>query len=114
MAEFLLLFRHGDIREANLSPEQMQAQMQKWMDWMGDLVKQGKVVSSQPLERTGKVLQGTKKVVTDGPFAEGKEIIGGYLLCKADNIEEATEIAKGCPILNSDAGTVEVRPVGKM
>ena len=114
MAEFLLLFRHDDIRNANLSPEQMQAQMQKWVAWMGDIASQGKMLSSQPLERAGKVVRGTKKAITDGPFAEGKEVIGGYLLCKADTIEEATAIAEGCPILEHEAGTVEVRPIGRM
>jgi hypothetical protein len=114
MAEFLLLFRGPDRHNLNQSPEQMQAVMQRWMNWMGDLTKQGKMVGAQPLENTGKVLQGTKKVITDGPFAEGKEIIGGYLLCKAADINEAIEISKGCPILEFDEGTVEVRPIGQM
>ena len=109
-----MLFRHDDIRNANLSPEQMQAQMQKWAAWMGDIANQGKMLSSQPLEKAGKVVRGTKKAITDGPFAEGKEVIGGYLLCKADTIEEAAAIAQGCPILEYDAGTVEVRPIGRM
>ena len=115
MAEFLLLFRgaasgHGP----KLSPEEMQAQMERWMQWLGDLTKDGKMLGAQPLEATGKVLRGTKKILVDGPFAEGKEIVGGYLLCKAESIDEAIAIAKGCPILEHDQGSVEVRPVGKM
>jgi hypothetical protein len=88
--------------------------MQRWTNWMGDIAQQGKLVGAQPLENTGKVVQGTKKLVLDGPFAEGKEIIGGYLLCKTETIEEAIELSKGCPILDFDEGTVEVRPIGKM
>ena len=114
MAEFLLLFRGADRRNLNQSPEQMQALMQRWMNWMGDITKQGKMVGAQPLDNTGKVVKGTKKVITDGPFAEGKEIIGGYLICKAETIDEAIEISKGCPILDFDEGTVEVRPIGQM
>jgi hypothetical protein len=114
MAEFLLLFRGTDRRNLNQSPEQMQALMQKWMGWMGEITKQGKMVAAQPLESSGKVIKGTKKVITDGPFAEGKEVIGGYLLCKADTIDEAIEMSKGCPILEFDEGTVEVRPIGQM
>ena len=114
MAEFLLLFRGVDRRNLNASPEQLQALMQRWTNWMGDIAQQGKLVGAQPLENTGKVVQGTKKLVLDGPFAEGKEIIGGYLLCKTETIEEAIELSKGCPILDFDEGTVEVRPLGKM
>ena len=113
MAEFLLLFRGGfnaDDRAA-LSPEQMQANMQKWNAWMGGLAKEGKMLGAQPLQAAGKTVRGKSKAIVDGPFAEGKEVIGGYLLCKADTIEEATEIGKGCPILEHDNGSVEVRAV---
>jgi hypothetical protein len=111
MAEFLFLFRGG---ERPQSPEQMQAQMQKWSEWMEGLGKQGKMLGAQPLEGSGKIVKGTKKVVSDGPFAEGKEVIGGYLVCKADTIEEAVEISKGCPIFAYESGVVEVRPVQSM
>ena len=115
MAEFLLLFRgaangHGPVPP----PEERQAQMQKWTNWLSNLTQQGKMLGAQPLDASGKVVQGTKKTVTDGPFAEGKEIVGGYLLCKADNWDEAIEISKGCPILEHEQGTVEVRAVGQM
>jgi hypothetical protein len=114
MAEFLLLFRGGDPDFFNQSPEQMQAQMEKWNQWMGGLAKQGKLMGSQPLEHGGKTVHGKKKAVVDGPFAEGKEVIGGYLICKADTIEEATEISKGCPILEHETGSVEVRAIRLM
>jgi hypothetical protein len=114
MSEFLLIFRGGQLAEGNASPEQMQAHMQKWIQWMEGLGKQGKLVGSQPLEPNGKKIQGKKKVVTDGPFMEGKEMVGGYLVCKAADLNEATEIAKGCPILEFDSGNVEVRPIHLM
>ena len=114
MSEFLLLFRGGDAKELQQSPEVWQAHMQKWMKWMGDLSSQGKFVGAQPLKAEGRVVTGSSKTVTDGPFAEGKELVGGYLICKADSYEEAVEISKGCPILESERGVVEVREIHEM
>lgn len=111
MKEFMLLFRGGDARNANQSPEEMQAHMQKWGKWMGELGEKGLFIGGEPLEAAGKTVTGTKMVVSDGPFAEGKEMVGGYIKCKADSIEGATEIAKSCPILEFEDGVVEVRPI---
>jgi hypothetical protein len=115
MAEYLLIFRGGDSarKEEQQSPEKWQAHMEKWMIWMGDLTEQGKFVGAQPLKVDGKVIKGSSKVVTDGPFVEGKEMVGGYLICKADSFEEAVEISKRCPILDHN-GIVEVREIGEM
>jgi hypothetical protein len=88
--------------------------MAKWMQWMGELTTQGKFVGAQPLSETGKVVTGTKKVISDGPFMEGKEIVGGYLICKANDMAEAIDISKGCPILEFDNGAVEVREIQNM
>ena len=110
MKEYLLLFRGGDAEEAQRSPEKWQAHMQKWMQWMGGLKEQGKLIGAQPLVTNGKVVRGTKKIVSDGPFMEGKEMVGGYLACKAGSYDEAVEIANGCPILEHD-GIVEVREI---
>ena len=110
MKEYLFLFRGGDARGI-LSPEQMQAHMQKWMQWMGSLGQQGKLVGAQPLELTGKQVTGTARVVTDGPYMEGKEMVGGYLILKAGDYDEAVELSKGCPILEFDTGSVEVREI---
>ncbi len=114
MSEFLLLFRGDPSHDGDQSPEQLQAHMQRWMKWMENLGKEGKMVGAQPLENEGKTLKGKKKVVTDGPFMEGKEMVGGYLVCKAANFNEAVEIAKGCPVFESDNGIVEVRPIREM
>jgi hypothetical protein len=115
MAEYLLLFRGGDAARTaeQQSPEQWQDHMQKWMQWMSALTEQGKFVGAQPLKISGKVVAGSNKVVTDGPFVEGKEMVGGYLICQADSLEEAVEIAKGCPILEHD-GLVEVREINEL
>ena len=114
MKEYLLLFRGGEAHMGKLSPEDMQAHMQQWTQWMSKLNEQGKFAGAQPLINTGKVLSGPKKVVSDGPFMEGKEMVGGYLICKADTYDEAVDISKGCPILQFDDGTVEVREIQEM
>jgi hypothetical protein len=111
MAAYLLLFRGGEHDAAQQSTEKWQANMEKWMEWMSSLNGQGKFAGAQPLKSTGKVIKGTSKQVTDGPFIEGKEIVGGYLICKAASYEEAVEISKGCPILAHDNGIVEIREI---
>ena len=112
MSEFLFLFRGGDY--ANQSPEESQANMQKWFKWMGSLREQGKFVGAQPLTKEGKQVKGNKKIVTDGPYVEGKEIVGGYLICTASNFDEAVGISKGCPILEYENGIVEVREIQQL
>ncbi len=114
MKEYLLLFRGGDSEMAAQSPEQSQAHMQRWMEWMGNLGKEGKFVSAQPLNKAGKTVTGDKKIISDGPFMEGKEIVGGYLICKTDTIEDAVEISKGCPLLEFSTGIVEVREIHEL
>jgi hypothetical protein len=115
MSEYILLFRGGDSArtEDQQSPEKWQAHMQKWMQWMGELTEQGKLIGAQPLKVDGKVVAGKNKVVTDGPFVEGKEMVGGYLICKAESLDEAIEISKGCPVLEHD-GIVEVREISEL
>lgn len=108
MSEFLFLYRGG---EAGRSPERMQQMMQKWMAWMKELGAKGHLKDQgHPLERTGKLVKGQKKVVMDGPYAETKDIVGGYTLIEARDLDQATELSKGCPIFEND-GQVEVRPI---
>jgi hypothetical protein len=113
MEDFLYIFRGGDARDASQSPELMQQHMQKWMKWMEELGKNGRLVGGEPLHMEGAVVKGGGKVITDGPYAEGKELVGGYLIVKASNLKEAAELSKECPIFEYD-GTVEVRPIQKM
>jgi len=111
MSEYVFLYRGGD---NGRSPEQAQQMMQKWVTWLTDLGQKGHVKDQgQPLERTGKLVKGSRKTVTDGPFAEAKDVIGGYTLIEARDLDQAVELSKGCPIFEVD-GAVEVRPVMKM
>ena len=111
MAEFLYLYRGGDEPK---SPAEGQEVMQKWMAWMKELGEKGhlKAVGS-PLEKTGKLVSGKQKVVSDGPFVEAKDLIGGYTLVVAKDIDDAVEASKGCPIFIAN-GAVEVRPILQM
>ena len=115
MKDFLLLFRGGETaREAEQkSPELWKQHMMKWKNWMEGLGKQGKLISGKPLNQEGNVIRGKKKVVTDGPFAESKEIVGGYLMIKAKDLKEAVELSKDCPVLEHD-GIVEVRELQEL
>jgi hypothetical protein len=110
MAEFVYLYRGG---ERPASPEQSQQVLQKWMAWFKGLADKGHIVDrGQPLERTGKVVKGAKSV-TDGPFAEAKDVVSGFSLIKANDVAHAAELAKGCPIFER-GGHVEVRPIMKL
>jgi hypothetical protein len=108
MANFMYLFRGGIDSDPNVTAAQLQAQMQRWVAWMQHLGKEGHFKSAEPLERTGKVVRAHKRV-HDGPYAEAKDLVGGYLILSADSLEQAAEIAKGCPVLESEGGSVEVR-----
>ena len=109
MNKYMFLFRGGE-PSAELSPKEMQANMQKWGGWMQGLSKTGNFVAGEPLDVQGKVVRGTSKTVTDGPFAEAKDLVGGYLIVSAESLEHAVELSKGCPIFEAN-GLVEVRPV---
>jgi hypothetical protein len=106
---YMLLFRGTDLRKG-LSPEEMQKVSEKWMTWFRRLTEQGKAVAGQPLERDGKIVSGKDRVVSDGPFAESKEAIGGYFLLDVATMNEAVAIARECPGLPYGI-RVEVRPV---
>jgi hypothetical protein len=111
MSEFTYLYRGGD---ASASPEQSQQHFQKWVTWMKELGANGHLKNpGHPLEGTGKVVTGNRKIVTDGPYAEAKDVVGGFSLIEASDLAEAVEISRGCPILEV-GGSVEVRPVQKL
>lgn len=113
MKEYLFVYRNDYKSQPKATPEQGKAEMQKWMDWFKDIDAKGNLVNyGNALGSAGKVVKSTK-MVTDGPYTEIKELIGGYSVVKTETIEEATEIAKGCPILET-GGNVEVREINKM
>ncbi len=113
MKEYLLLFRGGYDRVTARPEQDFLSHMDKWKKWMDDLQMQKVFIAAQPLGPTGKQVVGKSKAVTDGPFVEGKEIVGGYLICKALSYEEAITIAEGCPVLEA-GGMVEVREITEM
>lgn len=114
MKEYLFLFRGGEGDAMRQSPEKWQVHLQKWVDWMGEMGKAGKFIGAQPLDGSGRQVSGTGKAVTDGPFMEGKEMVVGYLMCKAASYEEAVALSKGCPILEFPSGKVEVREIQQL
>jgi hypothetical protein len=112
MDEFILIMRHQDGSKL-VSPEQMQVWMKQTMDWIGGIAAQNKFVSGTGLLFDDARVVGHHSVVTNGPFGEVAETIGGFMIVRADSIAEACEFAKGCPVLQGDANTVEVRKIAK-
>ena len=113
MNDFLLIFRADYSKMPDASPEQMQANTQKWMNWISGIAAQGNLTDrGNRLMSTGKVLQ-SDGIVSDGPYTEIKESILGYSMVKANSLDEATEIAHGCPIL-AVGGNVEIREINAM
>jgi hypothetical protein len=111
MSEFLFLFR-GSNRLAR-SPDEMQKSMQKWVTWFKELNDKGVIKDpGNPLDASGKVVRGHSKDVHDGPYAEAKDLVNGYVLIQTTTIDQAVEHSKGCPIFE-DGGSVEVRPILK-
>ena len=113
MSQFLYLYRSTDVQrqQAMGTPESAQQSMQKWVRWMQELDAKGHLKDrGQPLDRAGKVVRGTQKSVTDGPYTEAKDLVGGYTLIEARDLAQATELSRGCPALEI-GGSVEVRPV---
>ena len=110
MQEYMLLFRNlAPVEAYSSSPEEMEKTIPAWQSWIRGIAEEGRLISTAPLEREGAFL--TKQSTTDGPYAEVKELILGYVACKANDMDEAIEIAKGCPIIADDGGSVEVRKI---
>ena len=110
MKDFALLFRQPDYGFSKFSAQEMKGLKKKWEDWAGGIAAQGKSKEGGiRLALEGKVLK-PGGVVTDGPFVEIREILGSFIVVKADNLEEATTLAHGCPALDTN-GSVEIRPI---
>ena len=115
MGKFMFLFRGGGIVvQPPPPPAEIGAHLAKWTAWVGGLVKAGHAEAGPgPLENGGRVVRGSAKAVTDGPYAEAKDLVSGILLVSASSIEAAVELARGCPIYEYN-GSVEVRPLREM
>ncbi len=109
---YLLLFRNaGPETHAHLTPEERLATAERWNAWFERLAAAGKVAQANPLGLGGRVVSGARgERITDGPYAETTEVVGGYFMLTVDTLDEATEIAQQCPGLPLGL-TVEVRPV---
>lgn len=110
MKDFMLIFRQPSYDYSNLSSSEMQTLAKKWQDWVGGIAAQGKLTATgQRLSSEGKVLK-AGGVITDGPFVEIRERLGSFMIVKADNLDEATTLAHGCPALEAN-GSVEIREI---
>lgn len=109
MKEFMMIFRNEKSDKPQPSPEQMQQMVKTWQDWIGGIAAQGKFVATNALGFEGRTVS-AKGIVSDGPYAEIKEIVGGYIIVKADNLNDAVQLSEGCPTL-AMGGKVEVRDV---
>lgn len=107
-----MIFRHEDGQKV-ASPEQMQIWMKQTMDWIGGIAAQNKFSGGNGLPFDGSKVVRPNGVVTNGPFGDIKETIGGYIIVKADSVDEAVEFAKGCPVLQGEGNSVEVRKIAK-
>jgi hypothetical protein len=116
MEEFALIMRHEDGKKV-ASPEQIQTWMKQTMDWIGGISAQNKFVSGThlPFDEARVVKnKNSKNIVTNGPFGDIKETIGGIIVVKAKSMEEAVEFAKGCPVLLGEGNSLEVRKIGSV
>lgn len=113
MKEYMLVYKGGDPSwRAKATKDELAAVMEKWGAWMGGLQKTDQLVSGgSPLHPTGKRMTGGGDVVTDINATELKELVTGYSIIRARNIEDALVIAKRCPIHRMKDAIVEVREV---
>ena len=110
MEKFMLIFQGGISPDS--SPEEMQSNMGKWMAWVDKLVKDGKYASGEALLPGGKLVKGSVSTVTDGPYTEGKEVVGGYFVVNANTYDEAIALCEGYPDYGA-GGSIQVRQVVK-
>lgn len=114
MKEFMLFVKTEGDHLAGLSPQEQQNHVTHIGNYIGNLVKEGKLKGAQPLEMGGTLVQGNKGVFKDGPYSESKEVIVGYFHILADSLAEAVEIAKANPLFEVAKGSIEVRPIKTM
>ena len=113
MTKFLFVFRSARDPHYKMTPEQQQQNHERWQKWLGDGKRSGWVVEpGDGLKQEGRMVDATLSV-TDGPFADSKELVGGFTIMQAETLDAAAEIAKGCPMFQpgGTGGTVEVRPL---
>lgn len=113
MKDFMMLFHSEPNPNKQPTPAEIEVEIKEWTDWIGEIGAQGKLKNpGEALGFEGKTMHADGNI-TDGPYAEVKEIIGGFIIVSADNVDEAVGLAKGCPGL-SNGGKVEVREIMAM
>lgn len=115
MEEYALIMRHEDGAKI-ASPEQIQQWMKQTMDWIGGIAAQNKFVSGTglPFDNARVITtKGGQPVVTNGPYGDIKETIGGFIVVRAESVEEAVGFAKDCPVLQGEGNSMEVRKIAK-
>lgn len=106
----MLIFRGGAVSRDDVSPSVLQAHLERWYAWSDELARQGRRNAGTPLDNGGKAVHGRERFVTDGPYAESKDLVTGAMLIDAASLDDALEVARGCPTYEF-GGSVEVRPV---
>jgi len=116
MSKFMLMLFDNPAQDVNLSPQQMQQVVAEYKQWAEQMARQGKLVGGDKLaEHGGKLLRGSagKLIITDGPFAEAKEVLGGYFVINANSLDEAVELSKSCPHIKYGS-SIQVRQVDEV
>jgi hypothetical protein len=106
----MLIFRGGAVSRDDVSPSVLQAHVEKWYTWADELARQGRCNVGTPLDNAGKAVRGHERVVTDGPYAESKDLVTGAMIIEAASLDDAVEVARRCPTYEF-GGSVEVRRV---
>lgn len=112
MKEFMMIFVGPDYGEIGLSPEQIEQRMGKWFAWHEKMEKQGIIKSGEALHAPAKRVSGPDRIVSDGPFVESKELVGGYYIIEAESADDVVEIAQDFPDYELGS-SVEIREVMK-
>src|SRR4029434_5693504 len=102
MPKYMFIFRGGEPEIPNLSPTEMEAHLRKWYAWAGERAQSGRYAGGQPRDGMGKTIRGRNRTVTDGPYAESKDLVTGSLVIEASSLEEATELHMACPVFEFD------------
>ena len=108
--KFVLVFRGGAVSRHDLSPSELQAHVEKWYRWSDELTRQGRHNNGTALGNQGATVRGRERVVTDGPYAESKDLVTGSMIIEAASLQDAIDVARTCPTYEF-GGSVEVRPV---
>ena len=109
-ARYMLIFRGGAVSRDDVSPSVLQAHVEKWYRWSDELARQGRRNVGTALDNQGKAVEGHERIVTDGPYAESKDLVTGAMIIEAASLEDAVEVARQCPTYEF-GGSVEVRLV---